>query len=169
MPPTSENVVHPCVRQTSHSFDFVKRRLKTARRLIDNDGASVTDWALPCVNDRPVYGRSSGWYPNSIPSIPARQKRALVPTIPFGSPVVPDVNMICNGASGVSMRTSTVAAGAASTRGDRLDAAERRQRGRRLAAVDGEHPAHVRRVAAHRVELGQAVIGADDAGAPRVG
>jgi hypothetical protein len=48
-------------------------------------------------------------------SMPAAQKRKFTPTIPLGSPVVPDVYMIWSGASGPSARTSSVSAGFAST------------------------------------------------------
>ena len=47
MPPTREKVVQPWARHTSSSFDFVKRRLKTARNPMVSAGTSVTDWALP--------------------------------------------------------------------------------------------------------------------------
>ena len=54
MPPSSEKVVQPCLRQMSQSRDLVNLRLMTPGISMESELPSVTAWALPWVSERPV-------------------------------------------------------------------------------------------------------------------
>src|ERR1700676_3357331 len=89
----------------SHKRDFVKRRDSTARMPVASDEPRVISCALAWVNDSPEYGRSLDVYPNNVGTAgEVSQLRSCAMTMPFGSPVVPDVKINCIGLSGSRVR-----------------------------------------------------------------